>query len=115
MLKFYLLVLDCSKDWIYYLLGGDPYDQSQALEAISFSIICLLTEKELGLSHNSEVQRAIWSYLDKHFFFFSSAPSGSKWPRVSVGNWSGIIWTAVVSWTDSPTVLDSKGTKQSDR
>lgn len=28
MLEFYLLVLDCSKDWTCDLLGGNPYDQS---------------------------------------------------------------------------------------
>ncbi|XP_073738957.1 secretion-regulating guanine nucleotide exchange factor isoform X2 [Callorhinus ursinus] len=38
----------------------------------------------------------------------------SKWYRVPVGDWFGIIWTAVVPWADSPTVFDGKGTKQSD-
>ncbi|GAB5577641.1 secretion-regulating guanine nucleotide exchange factor [Prionailurus iriomotensis] len=33
----------------------------------------------------------------------------------TVGNWFGIIWTAVMPWADSPIVFDSKGAKQSDR
>lgn len=41
----------------------------KALEEISFSIMHELTENELGIFHSSEVQRTIWSYPNKHFFF----------------------------------------------
>lgn len=52
---------------------------------------------------------------DVLFLFFSSASMGSEWHGVPVGDWFGIIRTTIVPWEDSPFVLDSKGTKQSDR
>lgn len=51
-------------------LGVIPVSSHKACEAISFSIIHVLTENELGISHSSEVQRAIWSYPNKCVCFF---------------------------------------------
>lgn len=50
------------------------------------------------------------SDLMQIIIFSFSAPLGSKWHCVPVGNWFGIIRTAVVLWADSPTVFDSQGT-----
>lgn len=52
------MVLDCPEDWTCDWLG-----ENQAigpLEALSFSIVCMLTEDELRISHSSEAQKAIW-------------------------------------------------------
>ncbi|GAB1292116.1 Secretion-regulating guanine nucleotide exchange factor [Apodemus speciosus] len=39
----------------------------------------------------------------------------SDWQCVPVGDWLGIFWPTLVSWAESPVVLDSKGTQQSVR
>lgn len=114
MWEFSLVVLDCPEDWTCDWLGGNQV--IGPLEAPSFSIAGVLTANALRISHIMGLQeQSGLNILLNIFSFSSSAPSGSKWHCFPVGDWFGIIWTAVVPWADSPTVFDSKGTKQSDR
>lgn len=44
-----------------------------------------------------------------------AATGRSEWHCVPVGDWFGIIWTAVMPWAGSSIVFDSKSIKQSYR